>query len=98
MALKTSYDFDLLVNLMQDIVITELEKQLKSPEAAQVCKCQECILDITAIALNHLKPVYGSLDSFKGAMHKEHITQKSEEEVVKAVKKAIYKVVSHPAH
>jgi competence protein ComFB len=96
MALKDSYDFDLIVNIMKDIVIAELEKQLQYPEASKICKCQECILDITAIALNQVKPMYGSQNSFKGAMYKNQISEKSGAEVAKAVKKAIYKVVNHP--
>ena len=98
MALKDICDFDLLVNIMKEIVINELDRQLKLPENIKVCRCQECVLDVTAIALNQVKPMYGSLNSFKGAMYKDHISQKSEEDVIKAVKKAIYKVVNHPPH
>jgi len=98
MSLKTQCDFDLLVNIMEDIVISEVDKQLKLSENMKICRCQECILDICAIALNQLKPMYGSLNSFKGAMYKDHITQESEDDVDKAVKKAMYKVISHPPH
>ena len=96
MPLRTQYDFDLLVNIMEDIVIAELEMQLKLPEYKKVCRCQACILDIIAITLNKVKPMYGSLHSFKGTMYKEHISEKSNAEVVHALKKAIEKVEKHP--
>ena len=98
MSLKEHCDFDLLVNIMKDIVISELEKQLDLPEYKRVCRCQECVLDITAIALNQLKPMYGSLNSFKGVMYKDHIGQKSETDVIDAIRKSIEKVANNPPH
>ena len=98
MSLKTNCDFDLLVNIMEDIVIAELEKQLQLPEYAKICKCQECVLDMTAIALNQIKPMYGSLNSFKGAMYKDHVGQKAETDVISAIRKSIKKVANHPSH
>ena len=96
MSLRTQYDFDLLKNIMEDIVIVELETQLKLPEYKDVCKCQACILDIIAITLNKVQPMYGSLHSFKGTMYKEHISEKSNAEIVSALKEAIEKVVKEP--
>jgi len=99
MALKDEYDFDLIINEIQNIVIEELERELAKEEFKDVCRCQDCILDITALALNHLKPAYRSELSFRGLMYKENLhTAKKNSAVEKIVRESIKKIQDNPAH
>jgi competence protein ComFB len=91
------YDFDKLKNEAELMVIHEMEVQLeKEPE--DVCRCEECILDIAAMALNTVNPLYRI--SLLGTQYAHQaINEKSYAESVKqAVAKAIKKVRSNPAH
>ena len=46
----------MLVNYMEEIVSSYLDKVLKYPEYASICKCDYCRDDIKAMALNNLNP------------------------------------------
>jgi competence protein ComFB len=94
MELMKKYDFSLLRNDAERFMIDELDKQLSE---ADMCKCEDCILDIATLALNKIKPRYhvsllGQLYS-KSAEDKKYM-----EEVKKAVKSAIEKVKNNPSH
>ncbi len=56
MGLKDSYNFENLVNETERIVLEQMEIQLNEEVFKDICKCQDCILDMTALALNSLKP------------------------------------------
>ncbi|TFG62858.1 MAG: competence protein ComFB [Spirochaetales bacterium] len=97
MGLKEQYDFEYLVNEAERFVLNELEKQLKSDTGNAVCKCQDCILDMAAYALNNVKPYYraslmGSLyaKAMDGTEYLDHVR--------KAVKKAVELVSKNPSH
>ena len=95
MAFKDNYDFDLLINEAEHLVIEELGKQLSETE--DICKCQDCVLDMAALAMNNIKPAYRS--SFTGVIYAQrlingdYITKVSEN-----VKTAIDKVSKNPSH
>ena len=57
MALIDEYDFEHLKNEAENLVITDLGRQLESfPEP--ICRCNDCVLDMAAVALNVVKPLY----------------------------------------
>ena len=56
MALRDSYDFDSLVNEAERLVLEELETRMA--READICRCQDCVLDMAAFALNNVKPAY----------------------------------------
>lgn len=56
MALKDTYDFDMLVNEAEGLVLTELEAQMSRSKG--LCTCQDCVLDMAAYALNKVRPSY----------------------------------------
>ena len=57
MALIDVHDLEYLENESEKIVLAEIERQLNSlPE--YICTCRECILDVAALALNSIKPLY----------------------------------------
>jgi len=91
------YDFQLLKNEAENLVIKDLERQLGSfPEP--ICKCNECILDMAAIALNTVKPLYrvsllGTLYTASAMDEKKYGTSLRE-----AVFNAIERVRKNPSH
>jgi len=97
MAIKDEYDFELLVNEAETLVLLELEKQLEN-YSGKMCRCNECIVDIAAIALNSVKPLYRF--SLLGTLYaSQAITQQAYADSVKtAVSQAIQKVRENPAH
>jgi len=97
MALIDEYDFALLKNEAENLVIREMERQLES-EPEDMCRCNECIVDIAAIALNTVKPLYRF--SLLGTLY---ASQAMSDEVYAgsikdAVTMAIMKVRKNPAH
>ncbi len=97
MSLKDSYDFQNLVNETERLVMEQLERQLQEDSAKDICKCQDCVLDMAACALNALKPVYRV--SLMGTLYAHNLDNTSyAEEVKKAVHEAIEKIAANPSH
>ena len=97
MAFKDEYDFDLLKNEAENLVIEELEKEFNEEENNDVCKCEECVLDMAALALNNIGPKYRA--SFMGIVYaQQYHSGKHIDEVVSAVRNAIEKVSKNPSH
>lgn len=97
MRLRDSYDFENIVNEAERMVVDELERQLDLEVNSGVCTCEDCVLDIAALSLNAVKPVYrvsllGSL--YAGSMENTPYGL----EVRTAVEKAIVKVRDNPSH
>ncbi len=98
-AFTDEYDFDLLENQIENIVIKELEKQLALGENKNVCKCRDCVIDMAALALNHLKPAYRSSLSMKGYLYKQNLHAGNRDQAYeKVVKDAIHKIAENPSH
>ena len=97
MAFKDEYEFELLVNEAENLVISELEAQLAKKDYTEICKCQDCILDMATLALNNLKPIYRS--SYTGLIYIQQYHEGNYvKEVDKAVANAIKKVSKNPSH
>ena len=97
MAFTDSYDFDLLKNEAENLVLKELEHQLNSYRR-NLCRCNECVVDMAAIALNEVKPLYrfsllGTLYAAQAMNEKSYA-----DSVKKAVAQAIEKVRKNPSH
>jgi competence protein ComFB len=88
------YDFSLLVNEKEKWVIEELEAQLKAHPG--VCRCQECVLDMTALALNHTKSIYRV--TLLGALYTKSEDEQTKTEIHQAVEQAVKKVFQNPSH
>jgi len=97
MAFTDEYDFELLRNEAESLVISEVEIQLKK-EPQTTCRCNECVVDMAAIALNAVKPLYRF--SLLGTLYaSQAMSEKAYAENVKtAVAQAIKKVKRNPAH
>lgn len=97
MGLKEEYNFSLLVNEAEKMIIQELEEQLKEEENQGLCRCQDCVLDIVALALNHVPAAYRS--SFTGVIYMQKLEDKEHREKFRhAVKKAIEQIKKNPSH
>lgn len=94
MSFHDKYDFSLLVNEKERWIIDELEIQLKAQPA--VCRCQECILDMTALALNHIKPTYRV--TLLGSIYAKAEDETTQQEITDAVRQAVDKVHENPSH
>ena len=97
MAFLDEYNFDLLKNEAEKMVIYEMEQQLKTA-SEDMCRCNECVVDIAAIALNAVKPLYRF--SLLGTLYaSQAMTEQAYADSVKhAVAQAIVKVKDNPAH
>jgi competence protein ComFB len=97
MDLKTKYDFGVLVNETEHMVIEELERQLDDAEEKGICTCEECVLDMAGHALNNLRPHYRV--SLLGTLYAHASVEDSyTKEIAAAVSTAIAKIHANPAH
>ena len=97
MAFRDTYNFDMLKNEAEQLILHELETQLAAYNK-DICRCEECVLDMAAMALNTVKPMYrfsllGSL--YAASAVSEQVYADS---VQKAVAVAISKVSANPSH
>ena len=97
MALTDTYEFDLLKNEAEELVLRELENQL-AVQSPEICRCNECVVDMAAIALNTVKPLYRF--SLLGTQYAAQAMneQAYAKSVQQAVAQAITKVNANPAH
>jgi competence protein ComFB len=97
MAFIDKYDFELLKNEAEVLVIHEMENQLKA-EPDSMCRCNDCIVDIASIALNAVKPLYRF--SLLGTLYASQAMseQAYADSINKAVTMAINKVKENPSH
>jgi len=83
-------------NYMEDVVVHLLYNIVK--ERDDVCKCEKCLSDIAAIALNRLTPHYVVTE--KGEIYSKVLSMsiQFEADVTTAVLEAIEKVSNNPRH
>ena len=97
MALIDSYNFDVLKNEAENLVLKELNRQLET-YSSPICLCNDCVVDMAAMALNYVKPLYrvsllGGLYTATAMDEKKYATM-----VREAVFNAIEKVRKNPSH
>jgi competence protein ComFB len=97
MAAFNGYDFENLKNESETHVFNELASQLDD-YPAEVCRCNDCIGDMAAIALNRVDPKYrwsllGSL--YTATVMRDEAYRTS---VKEAVREAIEIVRKNPSH
>lgn len=97
MAFADSYDFVLLKNEAEQLVLRELEYQLNAYPTA-ICRCNDCVVDMAAMSLNSVKPLYRF--SLLGTLYAAHAMNEKEyaDSVQRAVAAAIEKVRNNPSH
>jgi len=97
MSLKENYNFENLVNETERLVFEKLEIQLQQASSKEICKCQDCVLDMAALALNSLQPHYRV--SLIGTVYAQTLSDgEYAEEVESAVVSAVKKIAENPSH
>lgn len=84
----------ILVNIMEDMVLSRLDTTLKR---FNCCKCNKCKKDIAAIALNRLAPKYVVISDTDTAK-RQQIEEQCSSEVTGALVQAILAVKKEPRH
>jgi competence protein ComFB len=98
MAFIDNYDFELLQNEAENLVLNELGRQLES-YPGEICTCNDCVVDMAAIALNSVKPLY-RYSLLGGLYTAEALNDRKDyaESIRSAVDVAIEKVRRNPSH
>lgn len=97
MDLEKNYDLSILVNDTERMVLDELGKRLETAAVDGICDCQDCVVDMAALALNMLKPMYHA--SLLGTMYAHAAETGDYADAIKnAVNQAIEKVRANPSH
>ncbi len=84
-----------LVNVMEMTVKEKLEEILKNENC---CKCERCIEDMTALALNKLPTKYVSTHNGKLFSKLNSLVRQNGVDINIAVAEAISCVSKHPSH
>lgn len=81
---------------MEDLVLARIDTVMA--QYPQCCACEQCRLDIMALALNHLPPRY--ISSHKGDVFTriDEMSGQYEVEVIRAIVRAVEQVQAHPRH
>jgi competence protein ComFB len=97
MAFIDNYEFELLKNEAENLVLTELGRQLEEYEG-EICTCNDCVVDMAAMALNNVKPLYRF--SILGSLYAAQAMEDDGygESVRSSVRSAIEKVRKNPSH
>ncbi|MDR3161847.1 MAG: late competence development ComFB family protein [Spirochaetaceae bacterium] len=98
MNLTERYNFELLANEAEKLVLNELGEQLEAFSEGDICLCNECVVDMAAMALNTVKPFYRF--SLLGTLYaSQAMSEKNYADSLKAaVSNAIEKVRKNPSH
>ena len=96
MALENFYDLSNLKNYTEELVFRVMEDELKKISDEDICKCEDCVLDMICLSLNKLQPRYRV--SLMGTIYSTASDDDFENEVSEKVKEAIGKISINPAH
>ena len=98
MAFRDEYNFTHLVNEVENLIINETEQQLNLEENNDICRCQDCVLDIVAYALNQVPAVYRC--TYSGRLYAQalYLEENKYATYRNAVKVAIDKIRNKPSH
>ena len=97
MAFIDNYDFEYLRNEAEKLVLEELGRQLESCKEP-ICLCNDCVVDMAAMALNLVKPLYRS--SLLGTIYASRAMDEKEyaKSLRESVFNAIERVRKNPSH
>ncbi len=94
MALSDNYDLSDLTNQMESFVFEELDHQLAAIADEDICKCNDCILDMACYALNNVPSRYRS--SLMGSLYAKVESDEVNKSVQGNVTEAIQKISQNP--
>jgi len=85
----------MLSNESERLVIEEVDRKLNEAGEDELLADEDAVIDITALALNMVKPMYRV--NLLGRLYAKAVDEEKKEEVREAVKKAIAKIKENPA-
>ena len=85
----------ILQNLMEDTVLTAIEELMNKQN---MCTCEQCRLDVGAIALNNLPPRYVVTPKGASYARADLLEVQKYVDVIGSITKAIKLVKEHPRH
>lgn len=86
----------MLRNYMEDAVDHIIPSVLEN--YSDICKCEKCILDIKAIALNKLKPMYTATINGSVYIKVNELNNQFRIDIINEIMKAIAIVSKKPRH
>lgn len=89
MDIRAMYRFEELTNEAERLVLDELGRQLDEM-GDTACRSEDCLMDIAAYALNHVRPMYRV--NLLGRLYADTFMQEYGDEVRDAVTTAIRKI------
>jgi competence protein ComFB len=84
-----------LKNLMEETVLQAIEEFMGKEN---MCTCEQCRLDVAAIALNNLPPRYVVTPKGASYAHADLLELQKYVDIIGAITKAIKLVKEHPRH
>ena len=96
MAFKDEYRFQDLENETERFVLQYLEEAVKAD--ATICRCEDCMLDMAAYALNHSTPSYRVSLLGKLYAQAKDVDMAFIKKIKNAVREAIAKIKENPSH
>ena len=85
-----------LKNYMEEVVLQKIDSVIA--RYPYCCKCEQCRLDIAALALNNLPPRYVSTHKGDIFVRIQEMEGKNDVDVIQAIAKAIEIVGKNPRH
>ena len=87
-----------LVNVTEEIVRGLVSFLLHGVEYPTFCHCEQCEMDVAAIALNSLPARYVASEESRDAAFNQMNTPESIEEINKQIIRALHLVKQYPSH
>lgn len=95
MKLQELYNTDLLRNRAAELVFEWVGQLIEQRD--DFCKCQDCVLDLTAYVLNHITPLYCT--SLLGSLYPDEVQgKKLRVQIELAINAGLKKIRNHPHH
>jgi competence protein ComFB len=95
MRLDERYNIENMKNRAQEMVFEAIEKVIE--KGGDMCACEECVLDLAAYTLNHVKPGYYTSLLAPLSPRPEN-EKKMRVEIELALASGMKKLKSHPHH
>jgi competence protein ComFB len=95
MKLNERYNLDNIGNRSQEIVFDAIERLMAG--GAEMCTCEECVMDLAAWTLNHVTPRYYT--SLLSPLHPDpSLEHRVRVEVELALASGLKRLKAHPHH
>ena len=95
MKLNERYDLENMGNRAEEMVFEAIEKQIE--KGADMCTCEECVLDLAAYTLNRVKPRYYT-SLLAPLAPRPEAARKEQVEIDLAIASGLKKLKSHRHH